>query len=407
MKQTLIKNISRLVTMNPASGRKGPLGVIERAALRIDDGLIAWVGSETECPKFDGEVLDAHTNIVMPGLVDCHTHLVHAGSRQGEFKLRSEGKSYQGIAAAGGGIMSTVRATRDASREKLLAEAGARIENMLSRGVTTVEIKTGYGLTLEDEMKMAEVIGELAKKYPADIRGTFLGAHVVPAEYRGNREEYIRIVMEEMLPAISGLVSACDVFVEEGAYTRDEAIAICTKAKEFGLAIHLHVDQFSDGGGGKLAAEVGALSASHLDYSDGVGMRAMADAGVVAVLLPGASFFTGGGRYPDARKMIGCGVTTAISTDYNPGTTPSLDPLMNASIAVTQMGMTCDEALLGITKNAALALGLSDRGTIEVGQRADLAMFDAPDEYYLLYRYGENCLAGVMIGGDHRGGGVL
>jgi len=397
MKKTLIKNIHRLVTMNPGDDRLGGLGVIEGAALSIRDGRIEWFGAQSDCPTFEGEIVDADSGVVMPGIVDCHTHLVHGGSRQNEFNMRSEGKGYQEIAAAGGGILSTVRATREASRDELFDGAAIRIENMLSRGVTTLEIKTGYGLSLNDELKMADVIERLSDEYPIDIHGTFLGAHVIPMEYRDHRDEYIRIVMDEMLPKVSGILSACDVFVEEGAYTRDEAIRICTRAKELGLSIHLHVDQFSDGGGGKLAAELGALSASHLDYTDEAGMKAMASAGVVGVALPGASFFTGGGRYPDARKMIDSGVIVAISTDYNPGTTPSLDPLMNASIAVTQMGMSCDEALLGITKYGALALGLTDRGVIEIGNRADLAIFDAPDEHYLLYRYGENYLSGITI----------
>ncbi len=404
MKRALLSNIARLVTMAPGPGRDGPLGAIEDACVRIAGDRIAWVGATSDLPREEGpeERIDCAGALVLPGLVDCHTHLVFAGSRQHEFKLRSEGASYQEIAAAGGGILSTVRATRDETEGELLLAATRRADRMLSLGVTTIEIKTGYGLDVKSERKMAAVIQDLAEKHPASIVGTFLGAHVVPAEYKDKRDDYLRLVIDAMLPkaAVVPAITGCDIFVDEGAYTPDEAIAIATAAKEQGLALHLHVDQFHAVGGAALAARLGAINASHLDHTDAAGMRAMAAADVVPVVLPGASFFTGGGRYPDARAMCDAKLPVAISTDSNPGTNPSLDLLLAASIGVTQMKMTCDEALLGVTQHAARALRLDDRGTIDVGKRADLVLFGAPDEYALLYHYGTSSVQSVIIGGE-------
>ena len=404
MGSMLIKNIGRLVTMEPGPGREGSLGVIERAAVRVQGGLIAWVGRQRDLPSAKGaeDVIDAAGGVCLPGLIDCHTHIVHAGSRQQEFKLRSEGKSYQEIAAAGGGIMSTVRATRAATVDELYHAAARRADEMLRWGITTVEIKTGYGLEPEAEMKMVEVIRRLAHNHPIGTFGTFLGAHVVPVEYQARREEYVRLVVDQILPqaAASEVISGCDIFMEEIAFSPDEAREIALAAQALGLGLHLHVDQFGDGGGGELAGELRAQSASHLDYTNEKGLRAMAEKGVVAVVLPGASFFTGGSHYPDVRKMIDTGLAVAISTDYNPGTSPSLDLMLNASIAITQMGMTCDAVLAGITRHAATALSLSDRGVVAKGKRADVVVLDAPDEYYPLYRYGVNCTKEVIVGGQ-------
>lgn len=399
----LITDIGRLVTMEPAPGREGPLGVIPRAAVRVRDGRLVWVGPAAELPQVQSheEVLGASGGVVMPGLVDGHTHLVHGGSRVGEFNLRSQGKSYQEIAAAGGGIMSTVEATRLASSDELFASARRRADEALRCGTTTVEIKTGYGLDVAAELRMAAVIERLAAEHAIDVVGTFLGAHVVPAEYRDRRAEYLRLVTEEMLPrmAETGAIVSCDAFVEEGAFTPDEARLIAKAAAAEDLPMRLHVDQFHDGGGAALAAELACLSADHLDHTSEQGMIAMREAKVVAVCLPGASFFAGRGKYPDARRMIDLGLTVAIATDYNPGTNPSLDLTLAASIAVAQMHMSCDEALLGITKNAAAALKLSDRGSIAPGKRADLVLFDAFDEYVPLYRYGARLVAKTIVGG--------
>lgn len=400
----LIKNIGRLVTMVPAAVREGVLGVIPNAALRVRDGKIVWHGPESELLKVHSreEIIDACNGVVMPGLIDCHTHVVHAGWRQNEFNLRSEGKTYREIAKEGGGIASTVRETRLASTDELYESASLRIKEAMSRGTTTIEIKTGYGLDETSEAKIVDVIKKLKSESQMNIVGTSLAAHIVPAEHSDRRGEYLKFVIEKMLPYAnaSGAISACDVFVEEGAFTIDEAREIGKAAKKLGLAIHLHVDQFSDVNGGILASELGALSADHLDFTSEDGMRALEAAGVVGVVLPGASFFAGHGKFPDVRKMIDNNMRVAIASDYNPGTNPSLDLFLSATIAVTQMGMTCDEALLGITKHAAAALGLKDAGIIANGTRADIIILDAPDEYFPLYRYGVNFLSRTIIGGD-------
>lgn len=400
----VIKNISRLVTMTETKGIKGKLGVVSGAALRIRGGRIAWLGLQKKLPKVQSHEneIDAAGMVVLPGFVDCHTHLIHAGFRQNEFKMRSEGKTYQEIAKAGGGIMSSVRNTRAASAEILLECGIVRAFEAISNGTTTIEIKSGYGLDAKTEAKIIKVIGALKSKCPAHIFGTTLAAHLIPAEFKRRRNSYMSLVLNKMLPlaAASGHISGCDVFVDAGAFTPDEARKIAKKAKEFGLLMHMHVDQFVDDGGAALAAELKAISADHLDYSSERGIKALVRAGTVAVILPGASFFAGRGHYPDAKKMIRTGIRVAIATDYNPGTNPNLDLLLSATIAVTQMGLSCDDALLGITKNAALALGCEDRGVIKVGAMADLVFLDVPDEYFALYRYGAHSVAKTIIEGE-------
>lgn len=406
-----IQNIRRLVTMMPKKGREGALGVIEDGAIAVEHGRIAWIGPSAKAPKAKGAAIDARDYCVMPGLIDCHTHCVHAGSRHSEFNLRSQGKSYQEIAKVGGGIMSTVRATRAASEDELVEMALRRVNDSFARGITTMEIKTGYGLDLEAEIKLATAIGKVRDGSKCSIFGTFLGAHIVPAEFKERRADYIKLVIDEMLPEVAKVpaISAIDVFVEEGAFSPDEARQICKAGRKLGFAIHLHVDQFTDIGGGELASELGAFSADHIDRTSVAGLTAMAKEGVVGVILPGATFFTGRGHFPSARKMIDRGVKVAIASDYNPGTNPSLDLWMMATIAITQMGLTCDEALLGITANAATALGLADRGILDVGCRADMILIDAEDEHVPLYRYGANLVKvviadGEVIGKQARGG---
>lgn len=389
----LITNISRLVTMTPGPGREGALGVIPDAACRIEGDHIAWVGKQCDLPKSHTreEVFDVEQAVVMPGLIDCHTHLVHGGSRQQEFRMRSEGKSYRDIAQEGGGILSTVAATRNADLDELYAAAVVRADEAFARGTLVLEMKSGYGLDLETELKIVEVMGQLKTNHPLRFFATFMGAHTIPREYQGKRNAYVQHVVDDMLPAVwkTGVCSGCDVFVEEGAFTVEEARAICLAAKKLGFKLRLHVDQFSDGGGAELAASVGAQNADHLDFVSDKGITAMKRAGVVGVVLPGATFFTGGKQFPPARKMLDQGLTVAIATDYNPGTNPNIDLWFAATVAVTQMGMTLDEALLAITLNAAKALGIEkENGSIEVGKRADLIVLHVPDEYYPLYRYG-------------------
>jgi len=401
-RKLLITNIGRLVTMELRKGRQGGLGVIEDAVLLVANEHIAWFGTRKDWLKRrkDGfEEFDVGGGIVTPGLIDCHTHLVHGGSRQNEFVLRSQGKKYWEIAKFGGGIMSTVRATRGASYDDLYRISSERADEAFLHGTLAMEVKTGYGLDPQTELKILDVIRTLKDNHPIRFFATFLGAHVVPAEYKDRRRDYVRQVIDKMIPAVAGqqLCSFCDVFVEDGAFTADEARSIAKAAKKHKMAIRLHVDQFKDGGGAQLAAELKAMSADHLDYISDKGIAALKKSRTVAVVLPGATFFTGGKHYAPARKMIDNGVCVAISTDYNPGTNPCLDLMFTATITVTQMGLTLGEAWKGITINAAASLGIDgDCGTVATGKRADLVVFDAPDEYYPMYRYGKNCVSAVV-----------
>lgn len=399
----LLTNISRLVTMEPGEGREGPLGVIQDACVRIDGNLIAWIGPRSALPSASNdEIIDCSEDIVLPGLIDCHTHLVYAGSREHEFRMRAEGATYQEIAKAGGGILSTVKATRVASEEDLLSLAKSRADEFMSRGVTTVEIKSGYGLDRDTERKILSVATRLSREHAIDVVSTFLGAHVIPSEYKDRRDAYVQLIIEDMIPSFAAdkLCRYCDVFVEEGAFTTDEARVIAKAAQAHGLGIRLHVDQFHDNGGGMLAAELSASSADHLDYVSSEGIEAMAASDVMAVLLPTAAFFVKTGSQAPARKLIDAGVSVALSTDYNPGSSPTTDLLLCATMAVTQMGLTVDEALLGITKNAAASLDLLDQiGSIMPGKKADLVCFDVPNEDYLIYRFGTNFAHRVIKNG--------
>jgi len=402
----LISNIGRLITMNPKKDQEGELEIIQEAALLIEDGLIKWFGVESQLnnvSKDNLKIIDADACIVTPGLIDCHTHIVHGGSRQNEFNLRSQGKKYWEIAKEGGGIMSTVQATRKSSEDELYASAFARAYEALSFGTTSLEVKSGYGLDVEAELKILRVCKKLSQNHALDFYSTFLGAHVVPEEFYNNREEYIDLVINEMLPKVvkENLCQFCDIFVEDGAFSIEEARKIAIFAKDNGLAIRLHVGQFKDLGGAELAAELKAYSADHLDYISEQGVEAMRTANVVATVLPGASYFVGGHHYPPARKMIDNGLKVAIATDYNPGTNPCLNLLLTGNIAATQMNMTLSEVWKGITINAAASLGIDSLcGSIEIGNKADLVVFDAPDEFYPLYRYDKNLVRIVIKNGE-------
>lgn len=406
-KTLLVTNIGRLVTMEEGKGREGPLGVVSDAALYCEDGKISWFGKKTGAAKHvkkgGADTIDAKGGVVTPGLVDSHTHLVHAGSRQNEFLARTQGKSYWDIAKEGGGIMSTVKATRSATEEELYFISKARADEALMLGTTTCEVKSGYGLDLDSELKMLKVIKKLKDTHPIRFFSTFLGAHVVPAEYRGKREQYINLIIEKMIPEVArrNMADFCDVFVEEGAFSSEEACAIAKAAKANGMDIRLHVDQFKDVDGAILAAEFEAMSADHLEFVSEKGIVALRESQVVAVVLPGATFFVGGKHYAPARKMIDNDVRVAISTDYNPGTNPCLDLMLTGSIAATQMDLTLDEVWKGITINAAASLGIEEEcGSIIEGKVGDLVFFDAPDEYYPFYRYGRNCIDAVVKDGN-------
>ena len=404
--QFIIHHIGRLVTLEPQSGREGALGVIADAALVSDGGNIVWIGPMRDLPAVHKNIakkLDAQGGVVLPGFVDCHTHLVHAGSREKEFILRVQGKSYLEIAQAGGGITTTVLATRQSSLEQLYQEAFQRADEALAYGITTLEIKTGYGLDVETELKILEVIRRLQQNHRMTFVATFLGAHTVPPEYRSNREGYLDLILKTMLPKVvaQGIAQAIDVFVEEGAFTADETRKIVQAGRSAGLKVRLHVDQLAAGGGAELAAEVQAVSADHLEFISEEGIAALKKSGTIAVLLPGATFFIGSKRFPPARQLIAAGIPVALSTDYNPGTHPSLNPWWVGTLAATQMKMTLDEVIAGFTKWPAAVLGLSAHcGSLAVGKWADCMVLESPNEYYPFYRYSQNCVRHVVKKGQ-------
>lgn len=396
----LIKNIGRLVTMTGEG--EGELGVFKDVSCLLTKGHIECFGKECELPQLEDylvEELDAGGGVVMPGLIDCHTHLIHAGSRQGEAAERARGKTYSEIARAGGGILSTVRATRAASMYQLCDEGYRRADEALEKGVTTIEVKSGYGLNTDTEIRMLKAVKWFNENHALSFVPTFLGAHAIPEEYKDKREKYVDLIIDEMIPLVAtdGLAKFCDVFVEEIAFTPGEARRIFEAGKAHGLVPKLHADQMTSDGGAKLAAEVGAISADHLDYISDEGIDALAAAGVVPVVIPCATFYLGGRKYAPARKMIDKGLPVAVSTDYNPGTAPTLDLFLAATIAASYNGMTMEECLKGITINAAKALNITDgRGTIVKGGVADLVVLNAPDEYFPIYRFGASHVRHVI-----------
>lgn len=387
----MIKNIGRLVTMN-GEGEYG-LGVIENAACLIKQGRIEWFGKAEDSPQVEEYLvsyLDAGGKAIMPGLVDCHTHIVHGGSRENEAAMRARGKSYEDIAKEGGGILSTVKATREAGFEDLCEKALKRADDALENGITTMEVKSGYGLDLETEIKILKVVEWLETNSPVSFVPTFLGAHVIPLEFKDKRDKYVDIIVNEMIPRVAeeGLARYCDVFVEKIGFTRDEAVKITEAGKKYGLSPKLHVDQLSNVCGAELAADIKAVSADHLEYASDAGIRRLAESGTVAVLIPGSTFYLGGSNYARARKMIESGVTVAVSTDYNPGSTPCLDLFLMATIGVSYLHMTIEESLKAITVNAAKAIELTDgRGMIKKDGIADLLILDAVNEYFPVYSY--------------------
>ena len=370
-----------------------PCGLIAEGALRIANGRIDWVGAAGEQAARTGEKqLDLGGRLVTPGLIDCHTHLVYAGERAGEWAMRLGGATYEEIAEKGGGIASTVQATRTAGKRELLDTARGRLRTLMDEGLTTVEIKSGYGLDTATELRMLQVARELGATPDMDVIATFLGAHAVPPEYRGEREAYLRLLVEEMLPAVAaqGLADAVDAYCENLAFTANEVRILFERARSLGLPVRLHAEQFSDSGGAAMAAQLGALSCDHLEYLSPGGIEAMAATGTVAVLAPGAYYYLRETRKPPVEALRTAGVPMAVSTDHNPGTSPMLSLLTAMNMACVLFGLTPGEALLGVTANAARALGLEDRGAIEPGKLADLAVWDvhSPDE--LSYALGRN-----------------
>ncbi len=399
----LVVTNARVVTCDGPEGARAKerLGVIDEGAVAIEGDRIAWVGPERELGIARAKrTIDAGGRIVMPGLVDPHTHLVFAGSRVDEFARRMAGEEYRAIAAGGGGIKATVRWSREASDEELFRLASARALGLRAHGVTSAEVKSGYGLSVEHELRHLAVARRLGEEGILNVTTTLLGAHAVPPERANERADYVEEVATAMVPiaAERGLADACDVYLDEGAFTRAEATRILEAAKGAGLAVRAHVGQFADLGGAELVAELGGLSCDHLESVSDAGLDAMAKAGVVAVLLPGA-WRTLRQTAPDAERMRAHGVRMAVGTDCNPGTSPTVDLLLCAALAVRDAGMTLEEAVLGVTVEAARAAGLEDAGRIAAGMRADLAIFDEEDPRALAYAIGGLSATTVVLGG--------
>jgi imidazolonepropionase len=370
------------------------LPIVESGGLIAGHGQIDWVGPTAELPPVppDAEVIDASGKTVLPGWIDSHTHLLFAGSREDEFEQRLLGQTYQEIAARGGGINATVRRVRETSRENLKALARPRLERLLRFGVTTVEVKSGYGLTLADELKCLEVIAELNAEGPWELVPTFLGAHAVPPEYQQDRAGYVRLLTDEMLPEVARcrLAEFCDVFCETGVFSLDESERILTKARQLGFRLKLHADELTSLGGAELAARLGAVSADHLLCITEAGIEALAASGTVAALLPGTAFFLGL-PYAPARRLIERGVAVALASDCNPGTCPTENLPLVGAMACTQMKMLPAEAITALTLNAAAALGRADRvGVLAPGKQADLVVYDVPNYRHLFYHFGVN-----------------
>jgi imidazolonepropionase len=386
---------ARLATLAPS---QPGLGIVERGAVALREGRIAFAGPEADVPdelRRGAETVPCEGRWITPGLVDCHTHLVFAGNRAREFELRLAGASYEEIARAGGGIVSSVRALREASEDALVAQTLPRLDALIAEGATTVEVKSGYGLDRDSEMKSLRAARRLADARAVTIRTTFLGAHAVPPEMAGDKARYIDQVVEDMLPAVArgGLADAVDGFCEGIAFSPDEIARVFTAARAAGLPVKLHADQLSNLHGAALAARFGALSADHLEHADEVGIAAMAAAGTVAVILPGAFYFIRETRRPPVDLFRSHGVPMALATDCNPGTSPLTSLLLTMNLAATLFRMTVDECIAGVTREGARALGLlGETGTLEAGKSADLAIWDVETPAELVYRMGFNPL---------------
>lgn len=387
-------------------GDEAAYGLVLQGAIALHRGRIAWVGPMDELPDAPHELASTVESVdgrlLTPGLVDCHTHLVFAGDRAREFELRLNGASYEEIARAGGGIASSVQATRAASADQLLQQALPRARALLADGVTTLEIKSGYGLELDAERRMLQVARALGRKLGISVRTSFLGLHALPPEYIDNRAAYVTEVADVMLPTLAaeGLIDAVDGFCENIGFTRAETRRVFARAQELGLPVKLHAEQLSDQGATALVAEHKGLSADHLEYLDESGIAAMAAAGTTAVLLPGAWYALRETRVPPIALLREHGVPIAVATDCNPGTSPLLSLRLAANMACTLLRLTPEEALRGITVNAARALGLNDRGTLAVGQRADLVCWHARHPAELCYWIGGQLVRDVIIGGE-------
>jgi imidazolonepropionase len=409
----LLRNIAQIVTLGggpiPRVGNAmSNLGIIENGAILIRGERIVWVGPTKDMPvrepgiryqTVDGVGLEL---VALPGFVDPHTHPIFGGTRVEEYDLRIRGKSYEEIAAQGGGISASVGQVRAATPNQLMERAERYLRSFLSHGTTTIEAKSGYGLSVEDELKSMHVLAALREHSKLEIVPTFMGAHAIPAEHAESRSQYIQQITEKMIPQVAaqGLAQFCDVFCERGYFTVDEARTVLNAAKDAGLGLRIHADELSHSGGAKLGAELRAVSADHLQFVDDMDIAALKNAGTVATLLPGTAFNLGTFRYPPARKLISAGVPVALGTDFNPGTCFTLNMQIILAIACTQMRMTPAEAITAATVNSAYSLGLSDRlGSLEVGKQADIVLMDVSDYRELPYFFGINhCVVTIKKG---------
>ena len=395
---------ARLATMQ--EGQDANYGLIEDGALVVEGERLAWVGIRSEMPAQyrHGAVLhDAHHALITPGLIDCHTHLVYGGHRANEFELRLNGASYEDIARAGGGIKSTVQATRLATEAQLFEAASKRLTNLLKEGVTTLEVKSGYGLSLAQEAKCLRVARQLAQHHPVQIKNTFLGAHAVPPEFQDNPDAYIDSVVAMIEPLkAEGLIDAVDAFCDRIGFTYAQTEKVFKEAQRLNLPVKLHAEQLTDSHGASLAAKYGALSCDHLEWLSEEGAAAMAKAGTVAVLLPGAFYFLRETKLPPIELLRQHQVPMAISTDSNPGSSPCTSILLMLNMACTFMRLTPQEALAGVTRIAAQALGLKDRGALNAAQRADFVLWDVKHPAELAYAFGSNPCLSTVWGGQVR-----
>ena len=392
-----------VATMDP--GRPGPYGLVAEGAVGVTDGCVAWVGRMAELPPGSAatRTLDAGGALVTPGLVDCHTHLVFGGDRVSEFEARLSGASYEELARRGGGIASTVAATRAEGEGDLVRSATRRAEHLLSDGVTSIEIKSGYGLDLETERRMLAAARRVGDELPVRVRTTFLGAHTVPEEYRGRPDAYVDLVCGDMIPAVAaaGLADAVDAFCERVAFSAEQVARVFAAARRHGLPVKLHADQLTDGGGAALAASFGALSADHLEHTTPAGVGALAAAGTVAVLLPGATLALGGPDRPPVAGLRAAGAPLAVATDANPGTSPLLSLRLACNLACVFLGLTPEEALAGATLNVARALGLAGTtGPLAPGTAGDLVIWDAGRPAELVYWIGGDLARTVVVAGE-------
>jgi imidazolonepropionase len=396
IKNILIKNISQIVTFN----ENEQFTVIEKGDILINNGIISEVGNNIQSIGCD--IIDGSGKTALPGLVDCHTHFIFSGTREDEFEKKIKGVPYLEIAKEGGGILNTVRKVRNASKEELVKDGCRRLDSFLKNGVTTVEVKSGYGLSTESEMKMLEAADSVDKLHTVDVVPTFLGAHIVPEEFKGKTERYVDLIVNEMIPEVSGkkLAEFCDVFIEEGAFNYGQTKLILETGKKYGLIPKLHSDQFSSNGGVKLAVELEAASVDHLDAITEEDIKILAKSDVIGVFLPGAVFFLGQKKYVPARKLIGENVKYALSTDFNPGSCMTENLILIGTIACTQLKMLPSECIKALTLNAAKAVNRFDIGNIKTGFKADIVLFNCDNYRYPFYHFGINHVDTVLKNGN-------